>query len=536
MKRKIVSVLLVAAMIFSLAACGGTEDKQGEPSDTENEEGDPSVNEEGTAGGDVTFPLDEKMTYTAFSVLHASTYDLDDSLPMQVLQEECNIDIEFQSVMSAELSEKRNLLLNSGEYPELLIKSGITTSEMSDYGRQGILIPLEDLIQEYMPNLTAWLDDNDAWQWITSSDGHVYGLPCYELAITDWIPYWINMKWIENLGLEEPTNLDELYEVLKAFKEEDANGNGDPDDEIPLAFNGMPDFLFQYLGEAVDSRTYCYVNDGQLTFAPVSDIYHTYLEFFAKLYAEGLILDTCFTITGEELTAMGTANDVIGSNPAAGIFLTVGRDRDEDYKILTPFEKGKYSIGNGISTGVFCVTDACENPGPALAMFDTFYSQEGGTLATMGVEGKTYTINEDGDWEWIVGGEYGDTVDEVRGNGTIQGTTAGPYISPDIWWNNMSPKTDPDEVYLNKERVRTAEYGVSVLPNMFYSQEDEDIVSTLFTDIRTYCEEYTVQVITGEKDLESTWDEYVSTIEQMGLSELMDAYQRTYENSLEMLQ
>ena len=52
MKRKIVSVLLAAAMIFSLAACGGTEDKQGDPSDTENEEGDPSVNGEGTAGGD----------------------------------------------------------------------------------------------------------------------------------------------------------------------------------------------------------------------------------------------------------------------------------------------------------------------------------------------------------------------------------------------------------------------------------------------------------------------------------------------------
>lgn len=79
---------------------------------------------------------------------------------------------------------------------------------------------------------------------------------------------------------------------------------------------------------------------------------------------------------------------MIGSNPAAGIFLTVGRDRDEDYKILTPFEKGKYSIGNGISTGVFCVTDACENPEPALAMFDTFYSQEGGTLATMGCRRK----------------------------------------------------------------------------------------------------------------------------------------------------
>lgn len=515
MKRKMMSVLLAAVMVFSAGV---------------------SVSAETDSTGGVKFPLDEKLSYTAFSVLHASTYDLDDSLPMQILQEECNIDIEFQSVMGAELGEKRNLLLNSGDYPELFIKSGMNSSEMSDYGRQGILIALEDLIKENMPNLTEWLDTNNAWQWITSSDGHVYGLPCYELAITDWTPYWIDIKWIDNLGLEEPTNLDELYEVLKAFKEKDANGNGDPNDEIPLAFNDMPTFLFQYLGEAVDSRTYCYVKDGKLSFAPVSEIYYSYLEFLSKLYAEGLILDTCFTITGEELTAMGTANDVIGSNPTAGIFLTVGRDRDEDYKMLTPFEKGKYSIGNGISTGVLCVTDKCENPAPVLAMFDTFYSQEGGTLATMGVEGETYAVNEEGDWEWIVGGKYGNTVDEVRGNGTIQGTCAGPYIAPDIWWTNMSPKADPDEVYLNQERVRTAEYGVSVLPNMFYSQEDEDIVSTLFTDIKTYFEEYTVQVITGEKDLASTWDEYVETIEQMGLSELMEAYQRTYDNSLAILQ
>lgn len=74
---------------------------------------------------------------------------------MQILQEKYNIDIEFQSLLSSELSEKRNLLLNSGDYPELFIKSGMSSSEMLDYGSQGILIPLEDLIKEHMPNRMA---------------------------------------------------------------------------------------------------------------------------------------------------------------------------------------------------------------------------------------------------------------------------------------------------------------------------------------------------------------------------------------------
>lgn len=519
MKHKFISILLAAAMVLSMAACGGS------PSQSQPDHPSADGSADTKAQGD-------KLTYSAVAVLHASTYDLDDSLPMQILQEKCNIDIEFQSLLSSELSEKRNLLLNSGDYPELFIKSGMSFSEMLDYGSQGILIPLEDLIKEHMPNLTAWLDQNNAWQWILSSDGHVYGLPCYELAITDWNPYWINMKWIEHLGLKEPSSLDELYEILKAFKEQDANGNGDPNDEIPLAFNGMPTFLMQYLGQAVDSRTYCTVNDGKLSFVPVTDMYYTYLEFLAKLYAEGLILETCFTITGEELTAKGTENDIFGSSASAGIFLVVGRDNDDDYKMLTPFGEGQYAIGNGIGTGVFCVTDKCTNPGPVLAMFDTFYSQEGGILATMGVEGETYSVNEQGEWEWILGGKYGETVDEVRGNGTIQGTTAGPYLSPDIWWTKMSPNADPDEVYLNQERVRTAAYGVSVLPNMHYTEEDEDTVAALSTDIQMYFEEYTVEVITGKKDLASTWDNYVATVERMGLSDLMDAYQRTYDKSI----
>ena len=100
MKHKFISILLAAAMVLSMAACGGSP-SQSQPDHSSAD------------GSADTKAPEDKLTYSAVAVLHASTYDLDDSLPMQILQEKYNIDIEFQSLLSSELSEKRNLLLNS---------------------------------------------------------------------------------------------------------------------------------------------------------------------------------------------------------------------------------------------------------------------------------------------------------------------------------------------------------------------------------------------------------------------------------------
>ena len=84
----------------------------------------------------------------------------------------------------------------------------------------------------------------------------------------------INKKWLDNLGLEEPKNLDELYNVLKAFKEQDANGNGDTDDEIPFTATDVvkPDLLLPYFDINYDYGTKLAVIDDQLTYVPTSDV------------------------------------------------------------------------------------------------------------------------------------------------------------------------------------------------------------------------------------------------------------------------
>ncbi len=530
--KKIVALLMTAAMSISvMAGCGSEPAPSGSGSDSQAESKEESKEEsktesgteseaeessegEGQASGEaITFPLAETMEFTAFCALKGD-HALEDSLTMQVLMEDANIHISFDNVLVSELIEKRNLILASGEYPELMI-------------------PLEDLIHEYAPNLTAVLDERNAWQYLTSADGHIYSLPeigRQEGAITT---YWLNKRWMDNLGLKEPTSYDELYEVLKAFKEQDANGNGDPDDEIPWFANaGVTVFnILAYEDYAYDQGTRCAVIDGNLTYIPTDDRFKDFIKFVSKCYADGLLNKDCFTIAHEQQGAMGQTGDVLGSFFDAGAFLTVGRDNDDDYIALTPFQKGTYPLNTGITPGTLVITDKCENPEVVIACFDRLYSQEGGMLAWLGVEGKTYQMNEAGDWEWITGGEYGDEVGDVRASATMQGGVNHPSIIPDFWYSNMSAEIDPDEVYLNGERAKIADGGAVPLPMMRYEEADNAELATLKTDIDSYITTYVAQVVTGEggMTLENSWDEYIETMKAMNVDRMIEIYQKTYD-------
>ena len=540
--KKVTAFFLAAAMAMSvMTGCGSngssasendsksSESKPAEESKEEKEESDASAESAGgeeASGGSITFPLAETMEFTSFSGMNQS-YTLPDTLAMREAMSRANINITFDSVLSADLTEKRNLMLASGEYPDMLFKSGIGMGDLTKYGGQGILIPLEDLIHEYMPNLTAKLDEIDGWQYLTSPDGHIYSIP--EISARGEINlFWLNKKWLDNLSLEEPKSMDDLYEVLKAFKEQDANGNGDPDDEIPFSLT-QGDYLglLKYSGFSYDEGSMCAVIDGKLTYVPTTDYFREYVSYLAKLYQEGLLEQTSFTQGGEQQQATGQSGDVYGSFWTMGAFLTVGRDNDDDYVVMTPFHEDTYPIITGIKVGTMAITDACEHPEVLMAWADYLYSEEGGILAWMGVEGKTYQVADNGKWEWMLGGEYGDDIATVRSSATIQGAQNHPSIQPDFWFE-MSPEVDADEVYLNNERQRIAGLGKVPLPMMAYTEEDNAQIATFRADIDGYINQFIAQVCTGEVDLESGWDTYLETMEAMGASALAELHEKTY--------
>ena len=179
---------------------------------------------------------------------------------------------------------------------------------------RSIFLPTENIIDEYMPNLKKILDDNPQYrQEITAPNGHTYGFPYIEemkgLVLTPG-PLIINKTWLDELGLEVPTTVDEWVECLKAFRDGgDLNGNGE-DDEIPMAtwFGaddtfGSYNMFYRFTGAFGCADSYCGGNeyadhlrliDGQVTFTALDEAFRKTAEFFNMLYEEGLIWNGSF--------------------------------------------------------------------------------------------------------------------------------------------------------------------------------------------------------------------------------------------------
>ena len=129
------------------------------------------------------------------------------------------------------------LMVAGDELPDLLTGCNMNIGDVNEWGGEGYFLDLGQYLDE-MPNLQAYFEKYPEMKaFCSTSDGHIYGLPRLRVDMTDRLTRsFINKVWLENLGLEVPTSINEYYDALVAFKNQDANGNGDTDDEIPLLY------------------------------------------------------------------------------------------------------------------------------------------------------------------------------------------------------------------------------------------------------------------------------------------------------------
>jgi putative aldouronate transport system substrate-binding protein len=527
MKRKILTLLLVMTLTISaMSGCSKTtptvEDKSSNEKTTTTS-ADATADGETAESKNITFPLAEPITMSMFAIANG-TNELPDNITFKKVEEMTNVKWEVQSCLGANMTEKQGLLMSSGEYPDVFYKTYLGASDLEKYGKQGILIPLNDLIDQYAPNLKKLIADRGIEDYLKSSDGNIYALPELDSPSLGVTPLWFNQEWLDNLGLEEPKNEDELYKVLKAFKEQDPNGNGVAD-EIALTSGSdiKINLLLPYF-TAIDYGTYCKIENNKLVYVPTSDNFKEFVAFVTKIYSEGIMDKNGFTNTIDQQKAIGASGDVLGAFFDAGAFLTVGRDSDDKYKILTPFVTGTYPTSTGVGVGTFAITDKCKNPEVAIAWADQFYTEGGARLAWLGIEGETYKINDDGTWEWVMG-KHGDDVGTIRASSTLQGAALHTSVSSTLWDEGM---TDPDEKYLNEERSRITAMGAQPFPNLRISDADAATIATIRADIDTYIDQYIAKVAVGELDLEGSWDEYCKTLDKMGLSQMMSIYSNAF--------
>lgn len=456
-------------------------------------------------------------------------------------QAEFGINVTWDTYVNSDWADQKAVIMASGDLPDAFLGSNaLSDSEIMQ--NAALFLPLEDLIAEHMPNLTAAMEKEPLLKQIaTAADGHIYGLPT-KLPMRPVVgnQLFINQTWLDNLGLEMPQTYDEFVEVLRAFKEEDANGNGDATDEIPYGA-GNYDAIFAYILPFNVRNGYEYdmaLQDGEPIYNRITEEYKQGIEAMAAAYAEGLIDSEIFT----QDTSMGEAKrqDTAGARVgvAAGWTADALFGQNSDQYVALPALEGpdgnRYVISDpdhlNYNRNEFLILRDTENPEKLLQWLDTWYTEDASIQTFYGSFGIATQKNDDGTYTVLppVGGETADIsawVNSLR--------DFGPKYVTDGFNDKVEiDETEGDGLKLILDND-LAEFALPAFPRVSYTQEEIGQLTTLTIDISSYASQAATRWVV-EGGVQDEWDTYLDTLNQMGLENflsIMDAAYTRYEES-----
>ena len=541
--KKLVSGMMAVSLGLSAAACGN----------------DYGNHEKGVANTDTS--------QTDFSIMGgmgalSTSYDKKDVLNQ--LQEETGIHIDWNT-MSESLSEQVNIRIAGGDLPDAFIGVGFNNYDISRYGDDGTFIDLTPyLTEEYMPNLTKILEENpDIRKAITMDDGYIYGLPAGERMGTagigakeDYSIYsipqfsMINKAWLDELGLEVPTTLDELHTALKAFKDNDMSakyyGNA-PGSTIPMS-TGFDQWCW---GQNIFYAGFGFTNwpndvcndlvlgdDGNVEFVCATDNYRDALTYFHDWYAEGLMDVEMFSQDDTQLISK-CSQGYVGVSTWWYIEELMG-DYAKDYVFLPVLDgpDGTHNVtlrtGGPTNSGQLNITKACKSPANLLRFFDKWYEPEIVMQLHYGPIGTYFTEkDENGVWLSITDEEsrekFGKGSGELRGEQEVYGPK---LILSDYYLKTFKMEdraierlTDLNEFWLPYVDSKTV-YPVDCV----FTGEELDDIDWYKADFESAVSEQEGLWLKNGGPTDAEWESYLENLrKKCGMDKLLKVYQEAYD-------
>ena len=517
------------------------------------------------------FPIvTEPVTITFGLIPQGNVEDYDTNLFTKYIEEKTGINVEFFFLPATDTNQKFDLMVAANEkLPDIMV-GGV--SDAIYYGQSGHLIALNDYFDKYAyhynKTIETYFSDAEKAALKAQSyayDGNRYGFTYAQpsLGNNHENMMYVNKVWLEKLNLKVPTTLDELYEVLVAFRDKDPNGNG-LKDEIPLiGFNSfdrrgdvvgdlLNSFLYYPGGVGIDSaRTI--VKDGKVASAVVQEEYREGLRFVNKLYKEGLLTEISLTQKDTQLKAMldrpsseptiiGVVATHLGSAACGFTNLSDEYNKVMEYDALAPLagpEGVAYGMvqASGYDYNVF-ITSSCEHPEVAFRLLDAMCDPEIGLTFRIGTKGEH--------WDWADEGTLTKTGRPALYK-TLMDEMPWVWDSQNVIWrsSNMrmgvanmgeAAKTvdNPYKQYqsdtFNKGvKLRLGKQPAEVFETPVWNEAENEIVTEYGAMIRETSNEWRTLFVTGQKDLDTDWDEYLTIMENLGLSEYMEAAQSCYD-------
>ena len=480
---------------------------------------------------DTTNPqiVKEKVTIKLFvpkSTLHGQWEDMK---LFQKMEELTNVHIEFEEVALSAYQEKRALAWNDSTIDGFFLSNSLSEIIMS----KDSLRELSDTIDQYAPNYKRYLQEYPEMARVsTLADGGVYSFATIDKNGGDSAKQYINQAWLTELGLSMPTTTDELYTVLKAFKEGDPNGSGRAD-EIPLSLisgDGTKNFLMSAFGYTTTGIEVD-VNTDQIVYVPETNNYREYLKYCNRLYAEGLLDKNLYSNKDSDLAYNGQEG-LVGSFSSSGAFLVVGNTLDNDYVALPPLTssvnnvKMCYQFGYQSSPTALIINQTSPYYRELVRWMDVFYSEAFEILQTFGEENVDWQWNDAEKTNWTFKIPQDMEREQFRATLTYQAGLGGAIVLTDFGRKENSAQNQ--KIYRELDVYKP--YWRTPLPILQYQLSEMQQLALLEADLGTYMTTAEANFITGRKDpnSDSDWNAHLSSLSKMKSSELKNIYSNAY--------
>ncbi|OON93408.1 MAG: hypothetical protein ATN31_06295 [Candidatus Epulonipiscioides saccharophilum] len=487
-----------------------------------------------------------------------STYDSSINPTTAHMESKIGFNMEFVECNEFERQQKFNIMMTGGDYTDVILEAHNSLSELALYGQQGIFIPLEDLIKEHAPNIQAVLDSHpevtDTW---TLENGHLYTIPRIGNSTHSEVPYrmWLNKKWLDNLDLEVPTTTEEFFNVLLAFKEKDANGNGDPNDEVPLSgamttgwnINPIP-FLANAFIPCAPISDYLNVDEnGTVYYAKATNEWKEFLKYMNRLYEAGVIDPLMLSQTDDQVQKLGShpAGTILGATAGGSVSVftnTTNFDTWTQYIVLPPLEgpAGVRSAARNPDYGqaTLSITNKCPYPEAVIRWADYMFTEEALIWSQFGQIGNARIQLAPDDSLNIIGGPAKYTRLPADNAQDVCWNRVGPDYRPpdyDLWFTAKENPVEDIEKVLYESAVNHYLPCVpeisSLMPKVEFSLEESRTVIDALTNINLYVDQITAEFITGIKDVDSGWNDYLNMLDKNGLQEYLAVNQTAYDRN-----
>ena len=545
--KRIGALAMTASLAASLAACGGG--------------GNANRVEPGTVNTNV-----DQTDFNIISGISALSGGYDDNTVLNEMENNAGITIKWET-MSDSLAEQVNIRIAGNDLPDAFNAVGFSNYDLTRYGEDGTFIDLTPYItEEYMPNLTKILDEHpDIRAAITMDDGCIYGLPAGEQMGTagigkpeDYniytIPQYsmINKTWLDELGLDVPTTLDELHDALVAFKENDMAtmyGN-DPGQTIPMSF-GIDQWCW---GQNIYYAGFGFTNwtndvcmdlilqpDGKVNFVSDDDNYRAALEYFHNWFSEGLIDQEVFSQDDTQYMAkcsqgrVGVATwwyieELMGDHADDYVFLPILDGPDGTHNVTV-------RDGGGINSGNLCITSACESPINLLKFYDQWYIPENVMQLQYGPIGTYFTEqDENGLWQSITDEEaeakFGKSAGELKSEMEV----AGPKLILSDYYATtfeMEPRAQERLNDLYDYWMQFVDDTTCYPIDCVFTQDELDTIDRYRVDFEGYVAEKEAAWLRDGGITDETWAAYKDDLNTYGMDKLLEVYQAAYDRYVE---